>query len=357
MPHTEHSLLLSVLGSLESLSGIFQREELFRTLTTRTLKILKGRAAILYRVRNQGDRLELIPSGWTVADGEAPQWESWDESDPSVPADPFLADCLISGQVPHLQGSDDGWRVAFPIGPLGTTHWLLEIHTPYPAGGLVLDAITGLLRCFENLLHQWEYANLDTLTRLLNRKTFDEQFGLLIADAARAQRLANDRRHSDFKGTLPCWLGVVDIDHFKRINDNFGHLFGDEVLLRIANLMQGSFRASDKLFRFGGEEFVVMLRGVSEDQVGMAFERFRETVVQHDFPQVGRVTCSVGYARIDPALCPAELLGRADQALYYSKQDGRNKTHCFDELVMRGIISLPSHGDSPAQADADIFFS
>lgn len=353
----DKSTLLDVLSSVETLSRIYQREDLFRTLAGRTLEALKGRAAVLYRVQAQADGLGLIPSGWAVADGDSCQEDVWDEADLTLPADPFLADCLADNTTPKLHGNDDGWRIVFPISPQGEFGWLLEIHTPYPTSALVLDAISSLLRSFENMLCQWEYANLDTLTGLLNRKTFDEQFGLLIAEAARAQQMANERRHSDTRRTLPCWLGVVDIDHFKRINDNFGHLFGDEVLLRIAGLMQTSFRTSDKLFRFGGEEFVVMLRGVDEDQVGAAFERFRQTVAGHEFPQVGQVTCSVGYALIDPALCPAELLGRADQALYYSKDHGRNRTCCFDELVAQGQLQLPSLAESPAQADADMFFN
>ena len=129
---------------------------------------------------------------------------------------------------------------------------------------------------------------------------------------------------------------MFDIDHFKRINDSFGHLFGDEVLLLFAERMRSCFRAQDKLFRFGGEEFVVMIRHVREDHVRGVFERFRRSIERYDFPQVGQVTCSVGYTRIDPAYTPAELLGRADAALYYAKEHGRNRVDSFDELVMQG---------------------
>ena len=155
----------------------------------------------------------------------------------------------------------------------------------------------------------------------------------------------------------PCWLGVVDIDHFKKINDNFGHLFGDEVLLRIADLMRQTFRSNDKLFRFGGEEFVVMLRNVAEDHVHNIFTRFRLAVERHDFPQVGRVACSVGFARIDPRLSPADLLGRADEALYYSKRNGRNQVNGFDELIMSGKLRITTPASQALiQSDVDEIF-
>lgn len=149
----------------------------------------------------------------------------------------------------------------------------------------------------------------------------------------------------------------MDIDHFKKINDNYGHLFGDEVLLRVADLMRQSFRNHDKLFRFGGEEFVVMLRNVGEDNVQTIFDRFRVAVEGHDFPRVGQVRCSVGYSRIDPRLSPAELLGRADEALYYSKEHGRNQVNGFDELIMSGKlrITIPA-GQAQIQSDIDEIF-
>ena len=166
-----------------------------------------------------------------------------------------------------------------------------------------------------------------------------------------------ERREAGRTVAQPCWLGVVDIDHFKKINDNFGHLFGDEVLLRIADLMRQTFRSNDKLFRFGGEEFVVMLRNVAEDHVHNIFTRFRLAVERHDFPQVGRVACSVGFARIDPRLSPADLLGRADEALYFSKRNGRNQVNGFDELVMSGKLRITTPASQALiQSDVDEIF-
>ena len=175
--------------------------------------------------------------------------------------------------------------------------------------------------------------------------------------AEQARKIPLERREAGQAVAQPCWLGVVDIDHFKKINDNFGHLFGDEVLLRVADLMRQTFRSNDKLFRFGGEEFVVMLRNVAEDHVHNIFTRFRLAVERHDFPQVGRVACSVGFARIDPRLSPADLLGRADEALYYSKRNGRNQVNGFDELIMSGKLRITTPASQALiQSDVDEIF-
>lgn len=355
MPVAQAQTLLHILRHMEGLSRIRCQDELCQRVTTDALGLLQGRTAMLSQVRYGLSGVpELVPVGWCAADGATPHWEPSLDQDAILPLDPFLAACLATAR-PRQAKAEDGWRIAFPIGA-EETRWLLELRIPRRVGPGILEGITLFLRGFENQLRQWDYANLDTLTRLLNRKTFDEQFDQLILEAERAQRLTDERRLGDIGGTRPCWLAVVDIDHFKRVNDGFGHLFGDEVLLLVANLMRKAFRGGDKLFRFGGEEFVVMLRNTGEEDVGQVFERFRSAVAQWDFPQVGRVTCSVGYARIDPSRSPAELLGRADEALYYAKDHGRNQVRNFDELVKRGELQLSASPASEAQADADALF-
>ncbi|MXV13635.1 GGDEF domain-containing protein, partial [Xanthomonas sp. LMG 8992] len=110
----------------------------------------------------------------------------------------------------------------------------------------------------------------------------------------------------------------VDIDHFKRVNDTFGHLYGDEVLLLVAQLMQRAFRQDDLLFRFGGEEFVIVLRGVDRDTAVSLFERFRLAVAEHVFPQVGQVTLSTGIVELTHGRLLSEMLDEADKALYWA---------------------------------------
>ena len=100
-----------------------------------------------------------------------------------------------------------------------------------------------------------------------------------------------------------------------------------------------SFRQRDRLFRFGGEEFVVLLRQVNHEDALAALERFRVQVSEHIFPQVGQITASVGFAMIHPADTPNAVLGYADEALYYAKGQGRNQVHCYERLIESGALA------------------
>lgn len=212
-------------------------------------------------------------------------------------------------------------------------------------GPLLADdpLIGGLLAVFNNHRQLLDYAEVDTLTRLLNRKTFDESLLRILARIgdpgdieSGAPGLPHRRRSRP--ETLHHWLGVVDIDHFKRINDNFGHLIGDEVLILLANIMRASFRAQDRLFRFGGEEFVVLIKPTEAENAALAFERFRQAVASFDFPQVGRVTVSTGFARIGLGDTPSMIFDNADEALYWAKGHGRDQVCSYEKLVSDGRL-------------------
>ena len=137
-------------------------------------------------------------------------------------------------------------------------------------------------------------------------------------------------------------LALVDIDRFKTINDTYGHLFGDEVLLLLTRLMTSTFRGADKLFRFGGEECVIILDAASENGAFIAFERLRTAVEAFEFPQIGRLTISMGSTRIGARDTPTTCVHRADAALYYAKQHGRNHLRDFESLVSTGELVAPA---------------
>ena len=99
-----------------------------------------------------------------------------------------------------------------------------------------------------------------------------------------------------------------------------------------------------------------MIYHAEPDVVGLIFDRFRRAVEDYPFPQIGRVTCSVGFTRIDPSRLHAELLGRADEALYYSKDNGRNQTSDYEALVREGKLTSHDGAAADHQAEADIFF-
>ncbi len=214
---------------------------------------------------------------------------------------------------------------------------LLAYATPCDADSRIL--IEGIVKVYSNHQSLLDYSERDSLTGLLNRKTFDARFARMTAQCHQpkphAQPGQPERRHTE--QARENWLAVVDIDHFKKINDRFGHLYGDEVLILLANLLKSSFRANERIFRFGGEEFVILLRSATKENATMVFERLRRAIEQYDFPQVGRVTISLGFVSISSDT-PVVVLGHADQALYYAKQHGRNQVQFYDQLVAERLL-------------------
>lgn len=202
--------------------------------------------------------------------------------------------------------------------------------------------IRGFIRIYSNFLAILDDNEHDTLTGLLNRKTFDVQLSELLSNSIDEQTdeqiTEKERRAAKFNEYH--WVGMLDIDHFKSINDKFGHMYGDEVLLLFANLMGKTFRSSDLLFRYGGEEFVVVLSPASESDAMQVFERFRHKLEQFEFPQVGRVTVSAGIIKIDSREHPSIVLERADQALYYAKEHGRNQICSYHDLINAGLLKV-----------------
>ena len=213
-------------------------------------------------------------------------------------------------------------------------HTCFEITQSKAFSAHSLDIIMGIFNVYQNYQSLLDYSERDALTGLLNRKTFDEHL-LHFAASVDPQSCAQSP-----------WLAVIDIDHFKQVNDRFGHLFGDEVLILTANLLRNAFGSQHRIFRFGGEEFVVLLPPMKPAQAQACLENFRQLVADHEFPQVGRVTVSVGFA--GAKLCsPVEILGHADQALYYAKEHGRNRVCQHEQLQELGLLGTGhvSHDD------------
>jgi diguanylate cyclase (GGDEF)-like protein len=226
----------------------------------------------------------------------------------------------------------------FPLSTQGERNGVLEIGSQIPMSKETIVLVSAVLRLYQNFLSLLDYGERDTLTELLNRKTFDGAFLKATATQHRAQELAaGDRRHDHAGGGY--WLAMLDIDHFKHVNDNFGHLIGDEVLLLLARLMRQTFRFHDQLYRFGGEEFVVLMHCAQRNQAAVAFERLRKNTEQHNFPQVGRITISVGFTEIRSGDSPSGAFERADKAVYYAKEHGRNQVCGYETLVAQGRLA------------------
>lgn len=229
-----------------------------------------------------------------------------------------------------------------PVVTDAESHLLIEVRMPHDgpddiqsfAEGMAQPLVEGMAKIFRNFLNLLDCSERDTLTSLLNRKSFDDTFFKATrrvepSEASAHQLQASDHRQS----ALPsqCWLGVIDIDHFKRVNDGFGHLIGDEVLLLVARIMRSSFRHDDRLYRFGGEEFVVLLHAHDEEGALAVFERFRRNVQSYEFPQVGRITVSIGFTRMRYNDTPSAAFERADKVVYMAKENGRNQVRCYEQ--------------------------
>ena len=216
--------------------------------------------------------------------------------------------------------------------------------------------IKGFLQVFSNYVQIIDESERDTLTGLLNRRTFDKNIARMLSESRQVgdENAGGDEadapRRREGARAESRWLAVLDIDHFKRINDKFGHLYGDEVLLLLAGIMHRSFRNNDNLFRFGGEEFVVALEPTDEEGARAVLERFRQSVENYEFPQVGAVTISIGYVRIGSQDAPATVVGHADEALYYAKHHGRNQIRSYEKLVEAHKIAT-----SALNVDAELF--
>ena len=156
----------------------------------------------------------------------------------------------------------------------------------------------------------------DELTGLANRRFFDEAFE---KEFLRAQRYNN-------KLTLV----MFDIDYFKQVNDTYGHQCGDYILKEISNAALQTFRKTDTVFRFGGEEFVVILTETDIEKAKIPLERFRKTVETLDLNYHGfpiNITVSIGACQLSKDIKTKEaLLEKTDMALYEAKNTGRNKT-------------------------------
>ena len=268
------------------------------------------------------------------------------ESLPPLSAYAMRQRAVLTGQVQESQ--EEHCVVVFPLSGTGSNRGILEICTAAPLPVDSHRVVAGILRLYSNFSALLDYGERDSLTELLNRKTFDSAFFKAtleqqVARDAEAQALVHDeRRSSASNGTY--WLAMIDIDHFKQVNDNFGHLIGDEVLLLLARLMRSHFRFHDQIYRFGGEEFVVLIRCHTEAETIGVLERLRTTTQNHPFPQVGSITISVGFSEVRIGDSPSSAIERADKAVYYAKGHGRNQVCSYEVLVSSGqLIELASN--------------
>ena len=246
-----------------------------------------------------------------------------------------LCEC-IENQQTISSTIKNGQRKVYPILEQSNVSGLLLCE--YLQADLVHsdEIIQAIIAVYGNQQSQLNHQQRDGLTRLYNRTALQNWLGkVLNSDGP-------ENRRADGQAPIGCFA-LLDIDYFKRINDTQGHLYGDEVLLIFADLMRESFRFNDKLYRYGGEEFVAVLSESDLDTSITVLERFRTIISQHNFAQLNQVTVTIGVAEISPRMQPGKLIECADRALYYGKDHGRNQVNAYEWLEQGDI--LPSMDD------------
>ncbi len=339
-----------LLDSVAATTAHRDRDDLDRAVALLLLRFLETESVTVLRLMEDGKVKRVACRVRVCKDSGLTGPDSLDNlmELPLLSDFPAGQECAASDRVVECNAPNGGLMTIFPIHGSSDVVGLLVIETSKALTPREADLVQGILAILRNHLALLDYGELDTLTGLLNRKTFEAHFQkhcerLAQVDGSTGARSLPERRSATRD---PSWLALIDIDRFKSINDGFGHLFGDEVLLLVSRIMRRSLRGADHLFRFGGEEFVVVLDRASESGAQIVFERLREAIEEHAFPQVGRVTISVGYTRINPRDISTICVERADAALYYAKTNGRNNVRSWEALIAAGELKKqPGAGD------------
>ncbi len=200
----------------------------------------------------------------------------------------------------------------------GDTYWVnIEIEPIFDTEG----EIVGFTQVRHDITHQKRLEELwvtDQLTGLYNRHRIDE---LWAYEIKRSERYQEDLS-----------IILIDLDYFKAVNDNYGHLVGDSLLYNFATLLKSLCRKVDIPGRWGGEEFIVLLPSTKLSDAVLVAEKIRQSVEEKDFPEVGKITASLGVSSFEAGMTEEQLFKLADDALYRSKHRGRNRVEVgFDD--------------------------
>ena len=247
--------------------------------------------------------------------------------------DPASASCPFAQW--HAQAGADGIGECAAFGPVGLEHEFVhamagQITERATAGHTVttsdFEALMSSALAFGTAAQELEreawknLATLDPLTGLANRQ-------LMMSQLVRERDRAIRRKE-------PLCVALADIDHFKSVNDRFGHQTGDEVLRAVANALNGTVRPYDIVYRFGGEEFLLCLPGASLDSAIQVLERVRLAVANLTLTEQSgsevRITATFGLAEMGAGISVEDSIKHADRALYQGKQAGRDRVVVYN---------------------------
>lgn len=349
--------MIRVLKHVEALTRHRDRTLLEVGVTSALFELLDCEAVNLFKVQQAGSQTLLHRLAHVGTDGVRYCDTDFELTDTVIALGTreAFAQCVAEEHIViEAATGSAASSYCLPIAYDGKVAGMVEISARASLDDDAIDLALGFVNLYSNYLSLLDYSQRDPLTGLLNRRTFNENLNKILdamqpmpVDAALLPGAERRETHAD----QPHWLAVIDADHFKRINDDYGHLYGDEALVLIATLMRESFRYEDKLFRFGGEEFVAVLKPATFEHAERALERFREKVAQFHFPQIGQVTISIGFTALRAGDTAASALGAADEALYYAKANGRNRCCAYHALVEAGAILPPAFSDTESEPE------
>ena len=331
----------TMTGFIDQIAGLTDardRDALEYTLASVMFGLTGANSLSMWRVapRDDGPELRCCVSLGSehCAKCEGPQCSLRGGGVKPLQAEPALAACYKTKR--HLRARLDACGLYRDVFPVANGHGVVRLVEILRAAPMCEDEerlVFGLLRIYRNHLGILDYGDCDDLTGLFNRRTFDDKFRALVSPKQGLRRTAPSKPRRAGDETRGAHLAMIDLDFFKRVNDRFGHPYGDEALVLLARLLSEGFRDTDRLFRFGGDEFLVLLPGADSTAAAAALERFRVSVENFDFPRAGRLTVSIGYTAARKSDSGADAIARADQALYAAKAQGRNRVCCFEALA------------------------
>ncbi len=336
----------SIITSLVELTRLRDQDAIRSKLLSSLLDITEASWLVQCRIEQQTAPLEVEITRSLARVSETEPVRSFPMQLFDQP-ERFL-DCAHSGRPAWVRDLGTYEGMIFPLPDSGRYREFLvlfdtEVTCRY-------ERIVGsILDLYDNFLSLVIENTQDPLTGLLNRGAFDID---LPAALIRLNERASAERQQAV-GDKPSFLMMMDLDRFKRINDTFGHLYGDEVILIFSSLLRRVLGDFARLYRYGGEEFSAIVEGIALEEMRELAEKLRKTVERHDFPQVGQVTVSMGIAELKPECLPSSLLDFADQALYRAKDEGRNRVVFHENAPSQGETTPAS---AALQEEDDIFF-
>lgn len=217
--------------------------------------------------------------------------------------------------------------MAFDSGIVTNTNFMMVFAFLVFMFNLILWFSTGIILEDSGQIHEMaeknrqlkSMAERDPLTGLYNRNKLEQRLPNILAIAERLK--------------TPISFIILDLDHFKTVNDRYGHAVGDRILIHLANILRRNVRESDMVFRWGGEEFLVLAIGAPMSGATVLAEHLRTMIESENFDIVGHITASFGIAETSYMGPKDNWFERVDAALYKAKETGRNRVVCWDETV------------------------